>query len=59
MRICFATYNFYKLQEIQAFLGRNFKIISLQALGEKEPLLKTQTTLAANSLEKAAYVFNN
>ncbi len=58
-KLCFATNNAHKLQEIQAMLGEQFELISLEATGCKEELLETGNTLEANSLQKAQYLFDN
>jgi XTP/dITP diphosphohydrolase len=58
-KLCFATNNAHKLQEIQAMLGAQFELISLEATGCKEELPETGNTLEANSLQKAQYLFDN
>lgn len=59
MKICFATNNQHKLEEVRAMLGTPFELISLQDIGCTEELLEEQQTLEGNSLQKAAYVFQH
>lgn len=56
MKICFATNNPNKLNEIRQALSGKVDIISLQEAGCHEELPETQDTLEGNSLQKAAYV---
>lgn len=58
MKICFATNNQHKLREVQQMLGHGFEIVDLKSIGCEEELPETGDTMEANSLEKAAYVFN-
>lgn len=57
MKICFATNNAHKLQEVQQILGDRFQVISLKEAGFDGDIPETHETLEENSLEKAAYVF--
>ena len=57
--ICFATNNKHKLQEINALLGSEFKVVGLAEIGCHEELAEDQATLEGNSLQKAEYVFKN
>jgi XTP/dITP diphosphohydrolase len=57
MNLCFATNNKHKLEEIQALVGSQFRIVSLEDIGCKEELAEDQDTLEGNSLQKAEYVF--
>ncbi len=57
--LCFATNNAHKVAEIQALLGTNFVLQSLKDIGCEEELAETGTTLEANSLQKAQYLFDN
>jgi XTP/dITP diphosphohydrolase len=59
MKLCFATNNIHKLEEINALLGNNFEIVSLQAIGCREDLPENQDTLEGNSLEKAQFVWQH
>lgn len=58
-KLCFATNNAHKLEEIQAILGDSFELISLAETGCTEELPETGTTLEANSLQKAQYLYDN
>lgn len=57
--ICFATNNAHKVEEIQAILGDNFKLLTLAEINCLEELPETGDTLEANSLQKAKYLFDN
>lgn len=57
MKLCFATNNAHKLSEIRAMLRENLTIVSLADIGCFEDLAETQPTLEGNSLQKAAYVY--
>lgn len=58
-KICFATNNAHKLEEIQAILGDRFELLNLKDIHCTEDLPETGTTLEANSLEKAKYLYDN
>jgi XTP/dITP diphosphohydrolase len=58
-KLCFATNNAHKLEEIQAILGDSFELLSLKDIDCIEELPETGTTLEANSLEKAKYLYDN
>ncbi len=62
MKVCFATNNPNKIQEVQQLLaatGRQFDVVSLTAIGCHEELPENQTTIEGNAIEKASYVFTN
>ncbi|HVD96694.1 MAG TPA: non-canonical purine NTP diphosphatase [Cytophagaceae bacterium] len=59
MKLCFATNNKGKLQEIQALLKGKYEVVSLQDIGCHEELAETQDTIEGNSLQKAEHVWNN
>ncbi|CAN5250486.1 non-canonical purine NTP diphosphatase [soil metagenome] len=59
MKICLATNNAYKVQEIKSLLNQKYKIISLKDINCLEELPETQNTLEGNSLQKAEYIYNN
>ena len=59
MKICFATHNLNKLQEVRKLLGKDFELVSLEEMGQKTPLPETKDTLEGNAFDKAAYVFSN
>ena len=56
MKICFATNNPKKIEEVKAALGPNFEIVSLQQIGCHEELPETGDTLQDNAFQKARYV---
>lgn len=56
MKICFATNNQKKLDEIRQILGNEFEVLSLSDIGCAEELPEKQKTIEGNSLQKAEYV---
>lgn len=56
MKICFATNNAKKIEEVKAALGPEFEIVSLQDIGCFEELPETGDTLDHNAFQKARYV---
>lgn len=57
MKICFATNNVHKLEEvIDAVAAEKIQIVSLAEIGCYEELPETRDTLEGNSLQKAEYV---
>jgi XTP/dITP diphosphohydrolase len=59
MKICFATNNAHKLEEIRQLLGAQYELQSLEDIGCKEELPENQETLEGNSEEKARYVYEH
>jgi len=59
MEVCFATNNINKIKEVQAILGNEFRLLSLEEIGCKVELPETQATIAENSAQKARYVWEN
>ncbi|SKC74045.1 non-canonical purine NTP diphosphatase [Ohtaekwangia koreensis] len=59
MRLCFASNNKHKLEEIKNVVGRNINIVSLADIKCYEELPETRNTLEGNSLQKAEYVFQH
>ena len=59
MKLCFATNNKGKLQEIKALLDGKYDIVSLQEIGCQEELPETRDTIEGNSLQKAEYVWQH
>lgn len=55
--LVFATNNQNKIREIEILLPSTFRIKKLSAIGCLEELPETHNTIEANSIEKAAYVF--
>ena len=59
MKICFATNNAHKIQEVSQLLGNAFTLLSLADIGCQEELPENQDTLTGNSEEKASYVYQH
>ena len=59
MKICLATNNHKKIEEIKYKLGDNFEILSLSDIGYHDELPENQKTLEGNSLEKAEFIYKN
>ena len=58
MKICFATHNENKLQEIKEILPGDFELIGLAELGLNEEIPETGETLEENSMQKATFIFD-
>jgi XTP/dITP diphosphohydrolase len=56
MKICFATNNRKKIEEVKAALGPEFELVSLEEIGCFEELPETGDTLDHNAFQKARYV---
>jgi len=59
MRLCFASNNAHKLDEIRLLLPTTVQLLSLSDIGCHEELPETQSTLAGNARQKAQYVFDH
>ena len=59
MTIIFATGNSCKLREASEILGGGFELVTPAAKGITEDIPETGTTLRANSLQKAQYIFDH
>jgi len=57
MEIIFATSNRHKLEEAQAILGENFKLITPGDLNLFDDIPETSDTLEGNALIKAQYIW--
>ncbi len=57
MILCFATNNAHKLAEIQALLGDDFTLKTLADIGCTEEIPEDKPTIAGNSRQKAAYIW--
>lgn len=57
MKLCFATNNSHKLEEVRQAI-MNFQIVSLEEIKCFEELPETRDTLEGNSLQKAEFVFD-
>jgi XTP/dITP diphosphohydrolase len=58
MKLCFATNNSHKLDEIQAILGQSFQLTTLREIGCTEDIPEPFDTISENSHEKARYVWD-
>ena len=58
MKLTFATGNSGKLREASEILGEGFELVSLADVGITEDIPETGTTLRANSIQKAQYLYN-
>lgn len=59
MKICFATNNKKKIEEVKAALGEDFTLLSLEDIGCHEELPETGDTLDHNAFQKARHVYEN
>jgi len=59
MRLCFASNNAHKLEEIQPLLPAHVRLLSLADIGCHVELPETQDTLAGNARQKAQYVWDH
>ena len=59
MKICFATNNQHKIDEVQAMLPPHIQLVSLADIGCTVELPETQETLEGNARQKALYVWDN
>ncbi|GAB2961073.1 non-canonical purine NTP diphosphatase [Hymenobacter coalescens] len=59
MRLCFASNNAHKLDEIRPLLPAHIELLSLADIGCAEELPETQDTLEGNALQKARYVWDH
>jgi XTP/dITP diphosphohydrolase len=58
-KLCFATNNKHKIDEVAALLGGHFTLLSLRDIGCDGELAEDFFTLEANSRQKAEFVFQN
>ncbi|KAA9338529.1 RdgB/HAM1 family non-canonical purine NTP pyrophosphatase [Hymenobacter busanensis] len=59
MRLCFASNNAHKLDEIRPLLPAGIELLSLADIGCQEELPETQDTLEGNARQKARYVWDH
>jgi len=59
MKLCFATNNQHKLEEVQALLGDSFTLTTLKEIGCEEEIPETHDTIPENSHEKAEFVWTH
>lgn len=57
MELVFATNNKHKLEELQAILGDQFKLLSLKDIGCNEEIPEEQETLEGNASQKSFFVY--
>jgi XTP/dITP diphosphohydrolase len=57
MKLCFASNNEHKVEEVRAALGNAFDLVTLEQAGIFEELPETQDTLEGNARQKALHVF--
>lgn len=58
-KICIATNNAHKLQEIRQIVGESIQLLSLADIGCDVEIPEDQDTIEGNSLQKAQYVWDN
>ncbi|HPF50283.1 MAG TPA: non-canonical purine NTP diphosphatase [Draconibacterium sp.] len=58
MDIVFATNNQHKLKELQAILGNEFHLLSLNDIGCEEEIPEEQETLEGNASQKSYFIYN-
>jgi XTP/dITP diphosphohydrolase len=58
MALVFATNNRHKLEELQAILGNEFGLLSLNDIGCTDEIPEDQPTLEGNASQKSFYVYN-
>jgi XTP/dITP diphosphohydrolase len=59
MKICFATNNSKKIEEVKAALPSNIQLVSLKEIGCIEEIPETTPTIEGNSEQKAMYIYQN
>jgi len=57
MKLCLATNNAHKVEELQALLGEKFQLQTLKEIGCFDDIPETANTFDGNSLQKAVYVW--
>src|SRR5690606_20140023 len=56
MELVFATNNVHKLEEVQAVVGNQFRILTLADIGCVEDIPETGDTFEANASQKSSYL---
>lgn len=59
MKLCFATNNQHKLEEVSTMLGPDFSLVSLSDIGCHQEIPEDHETLEENSLQKAQFIRSN
>ena len=57
-RICFASHNRNKVEELRSLIGNSIELVNLDDLGIIEDIPETGTTLEENARLKAEYVYS-
>lgn len=57
MKLCLATNNAHKVEELQALLGEKFQLQTLNEIGCFDDIPETANTFEGNSLQKAMYIW--
>jgi XTP/dITP diphosphohydrolase len=57
MKLCFATNNHHKLEEVMGVLGGAFHLLTLKDIGCEEVLPETRDSIQGNARQKAEYVW--
>jgi XTP/dITP diphosphohydrolase len=57
MKLCLATNNAHKIEELQSLLGEKFQLQTLNEIGCFDDIPETADTFDGNSLQKAMYVW--
>ena len=58
IELVFATHNRHKLEEIQALMPKNIKLLSLQDISCEEDIPETSDTIEGNAIQKVEFVKN-
>ena len=57
MKLCLATNNTHKIEELQSLLGEKFQLQTLNEIGCFDDIPETADTFDGNSLQKAMYIW--
>lgn len=57
MKLCLATNNAHKVEELQSLLGEKFQLQTLNEIGCFDDIPETADTFEGNSLQKAMYIW--
>ena len=57
--LVFATHNEHKVIEIQAVMGKQFRIMSLHQSGFSDAIPENRDTLEGNAMQKAEYIYKH
>lgn len=59
MQLVFATNNLNKIKEVQNFIPKQIKLLSLKDIGCFEDVPETQDTIEGNAIQKAEYIIKH